>query len=341
MTHSVRSDMNPEIYKKCKSSSFHINHDLVTLVRMIKTFSLKLSSGARQRLAWMDMYRECGNAKQVCRHFSISYSTFWRWRKKYDPWNLISLEEKSRKPKTSPRKISWAIEQQILTLKREHPRWGKEKIAFYLKKQGIIISSKACYRIIKRHSLILKYRTRKRKPVKPRVKWAYVNQPGDLIEVDVKHITVGSRKAYQYTLIDVVSRWRYAEIYHNANMKNTITFLKTARIKTNIKFKLVQTDNGSEFGKEVSKYLQSIKIKHVFSHKGRPTENSHVERSHRTDEEEFYSLGSYGATLHELRENFSKYLEMYNTKRPHWGLNGQTPEEALQNYSLTKVCHMS
>ena len=333
MTHSYQKSMKINIYKKCKDSSFNINHDLVSLLNMIKAFSLKLSNKARIRLEWMDIYRECGNAKQVCRHFSISYSTFWRWKKRYDPWDLKSLEDRSRRPKKSPLKTNWTIEQEVLHVKREYPRWGKEKIGFYLRKQGINISGKTCYQIIKRNSLVVKYRTKKRKPVKPRVKWSNVSLPGDLIEVDVKYVKLNNHRVYQYTLIDVISRWRYANIYHNSNMVNTIHFIKEAITKTNIKFKMIQTDNGSEFGKQVSKYLQRNKIKHVFSHKGRPVENGHVERSHRTDEEEFYSLGNYGTTMQEFRDNFSRYINMYNTKRPHWGLKGKTPMEALEDYS--------
>jgi transposase InsO family protein len=34
---------------------------------------------------------------------------------------------------------------------------------------------------------------------------------------------------------------------------------------------------------------------------------------------------------------------MYNTERPHWSLNGQTPEQVFNSYivNLTKVCQMS
>lgn len=333
--------MEQNIYRRCKYGSFNIGHDLVPLVHMIKAFSLKLSTKARQRLSWMDFYRECGNARQVCRHFSISERTFWFWKKRYDPWDLMSLEDKSKRPNKSPKQTSWNIEKRVLDIKRQHPRWGMAKISLYLKNsQDLEISSMTCWRICKRHSLIVKYRTRKRRAPKPRVNWANVSLPGDLLEMDVKYVRLGNRKVYQYTLIDVITRWRYAQIYHFANMNNTIKFIQEAKAKTDIEFKMVQTDNGSEFGKKVSKYLQQNKIRHVFAHKARPVENGHVERSHRTDEEEFYSLGGYGTTIQELRQNLAEYMEMYNTKRPHWGLKGLTPIQALQNYSLN-VCKMS
>lgn len=316
----------------------HINGDLVPLMNMIKAFSLKLSADARQRLSWMDMYRECGNAAQVSRHFGIPLRTFWRWRKRYDPWDLTSLESRSRKPKSSPRKVSQAVEMEVLSLKKEHPRWGKEKLVLLLKQQGIDISSSTVYRICKRHKLAIKYRTRKHRVPKPRVNLAEVYNPGDLIQIDTKYVSLNNRRLFQYTAIDVVSRWRYANIYWQLDGDTTKRFLKELNNSSPVSIRMVQTDNGKEFGKTVTAWLRKRKIKHVFSHKARPVENAYIERSHRTDEEEFYSLGGYGNTIAEFRDNFAKYIHMYNELRPHWGLKGKTPVQFLnQFYSQATV----
>lgn len=324
--------MDPKIYKYCKNSSFQINHDLVPLADMIKAFSLKLSPEARQRLSWMDMYRECGIAAKVCRHFGIPLRTFWRWRKRYDPWDLTSLENLRRGPKQSPRKIDHSLEQKVLSLKKEHIRWGKEKIAFLLKSQGETISSSTVYRIFKRHQLSVHYRTRKRRAPKPRVNLAEIHNPGDLFQIDTKYISINGQRVYQYTAIDVKSRWRYVEIQSKLDGYTTIEFIKELIKQTPINIKMIQTDNGHEFSRMVTSWLNRCRIKHVFSHKARPIENTYVERSHRTDEEEFYSIGGHGATLTEFRENFSKYLQMYNELRPHWGLKGQTPVQFLNQF---------
>lgn len=318
-----------------RSGSFHLNYDLAPLYHMIKAMSLKLSTKARQRLSWMDSYRECGNAAQVCRHHSIPLRTFWRWQKRYDPWDLKSLEDKSRKPKSSPAKTPFNVEYRVLGIKTEHPRWGKEKIALFLKRENITLSGKTVWKILNRHQRIIRYRTRKRRVPKPRVDWAKVRFPRDLLQMDTKHVSFHSRKVYQYTIIDVISKVRYADVYYHADMETTIAFLKTALSAFKGKIQMIQTDNGPEFGQSVTKWLKRQNIYHVFSHKKRPVENAYVERSHRTDEEEFYSLGKLGTTFTELKENFASYLLMYNTARPHWSLNGRTPAEVLASYSLT------
>jgi transposase InsO family protein len=233
------------------------------------------------------------------------------------------------------------LERRVLALKGEHPRWGKEKIAFVLKREGIALSGKTVWKIWKRHERIVRYRTRKRKAPKPRVDWTSVHGPGDLVEVDTKFVSHHGRRMYQYTAIDVVSRLRHAEIHPVLDMATTIQFLETTRVQTPFPIRMMQTDNGHEFGKSVSRWCADKGIRHVFSHKARPIENGHVERSHRIDEEEFWSIGTKGTTITDLRAHFAAYMEMYNTKRPHWGLGGKTPAEFLASYSFSKPCHMS
>src|SRR3989338_2240866 len=60
-----------------------------------------INAGAKARLAWMDYYRKTKNARLTCRHFGISPDTFYRWKRRYQPKNLKSLEDnpKLKRPK--------------------------------------------------------------------------------------------------------------------------------------------------------------------------------------------------------------------------------------------------
>ena len=276
------------------SSSFHIVNDLVPLAHMVKVMSRTVSAKARQRLAWMDAYRESGNAQEVCRHYAIAPRTFWYWKERFDPWDLTSLEDRSRRPCVSPRRTSQSIEHQVLTMKQTHPRWGKRKVAMALRRQGCVVSPSTILRLWHRHGQVVHYRTRKRRAPKPRVNWAEVRLPGDLWQIDTKFVSVHGRPCYQYTAIDVISRWRHADVYPSCDMATTIAFLASARARFGRAVIMVQSDNGKEFGRSVSRWLNARHIRHVFSHKARPQENAYVERSHRTDEEEFWSLGACG-----------------------------------------------
>ena len=60
----------------------------------------KLSKKASQRLKWFDYYNcHGGNARLVCRYFGISPQTFYRWKKRYDPRHIQSLEDRSHRPR--------------------------------------------------------------------------------------------------------------------------------------------------------------------------------------------------------------------------------------------------
>src|SRR3970040_1415320 len=59
----------------------------------------ELSKAARLRLKWLDYYNSHGlNARLTCRHFGISPQTFYRWKRRYHPGHLQTLESRSRRP---------------------------------------------------------------------------------------------------------------------------------------------------------------------------------------------------------------------------------------------------
>ena len=68
----------------------------------------ELSRGARVRLAWMNFYRGCDNVTHTCRHFGISRETFYRWQRRYDPYDLTTLEERSHCPQRR-RQPTWSF----------------------------------------------------------------------------------------------------------------------------------------------------------------------------------------------------------------------------------------
>jgi hypothetical protein len=97
---------------------------------------VELSREARVRLAWMDFYRRCDNVAHTCRHFGISRQTFYRWHRRYDPYDLSTLEERSHRPRQC-RQPTWAfpLEEKVLGLRLQFPRLGKDKLAVLLRRQ--------------------------------------------------------------------------------------------------------------------------------------------------------------------------------------------------------------
>lgn len=113
-----------------------------------------LSREAKQRLNWMDWYNSHNqNARLTCRHFGIPPDTFYRWKNRYNPADLSTLEDDRttrtprnlRKPQTAP-----ALVFRTKELRETYPRWGKKKLWKLLKKEGWDTSISTVGRMIER-----------------------------------------------------------------------------------------------------------------------------------------------------------------------------------------------
>ncbi|MBA7465988.1 hypothetical protein ES707_01160 [subsurface metagenome] len=110
------------------------------------------SKKARQRLKWFDYYNCRGhNARLTCRHFDISPQTFYRWKRRYNPRHLESLEDHSHRPKHL-RQPTYSTElvEAVLRLREEYPRWGKDKLMVLLHRERFDCSASTVVRIIRR-----------------------------------------------------------------------------------------------------------------------------------------------------------------------------------------------
>ena len=139
---------------------------------------------------------------------------------------------------------------------------------------------------------------------------------------------------YQYTCIDEASRERYLYWYEEHTPTNTVDFVKRCIKYYGYKAKEIQTDNGIEFTynqAEIKKehpmdiLLNSLNIKHHKIRLRTPEHNGKVERSHRNDNERFYSWLTF-YSLEDLRKQGAVYLKRSN-RIPMAILGYLTPKE--------------
>lgn len=293
----------------------------------MKVFAGILSSEEKRRLKMMDYYQrmEKKNVRKLCRYFGIHHSTFYRWRKRYNPWKLETLKSQKRGPKVG-KQIPWKLVVKICSWKRENPSKGAEYLWEELaRKEGKPpCSPRTIYRWWKRRGLI---QVRKKRPRRKLPLVVKVSKPGELIQLDTKHLP---GKLYQYTAIDKYSRWRFLKVYPRFNLKNSLDFVNQLLEVFPFKVKLIQTDNGPEFQKEFIFHLASLGIAHQYTWVHTPDQNGCMERSHRTDEEEFYAkINLKDYSLEELNTLVENWVRYYNEERLHYALGWKTPKEFL------------
>lgn len=285
------------------------------------------------RLKIMDAYEqmEPKNTRYLCKLFGIHHSTFYRLKKQYNKRNLASIKYRSKRPKNI-KTIDWNTVIEICDWKRNNPRKSQYYLYQTWVKDGRVppCSPKTIYNWWKRRNLIVNRHRRIRRRSKI---FNSASAPGELIQIDTMFLP---RKKYQYTAIDVVSKWRFILVYSKLNQENTIDFINKLLVKARgkgIQIKLIQMDNGKEFQFVVENYLTKLQIKfqHTWIHT--PDQNGVVERSHRTDEEEFYQETDINySNLKEINTKLEIWLEYYNQKRLHFSLNFLTPEEYLVSH---------
>ncbi len=281
----------------------------------------------------MDAYEamEPKNVRYLCRLFGIHHATFYRIRSRYKRFNLNTIRMRSRKPKRL-NTIPWSVVVEICQWKRDNPAKSHYYLYQEWKSLGRVppCSPKTIYNWWKKRDLIIKRHRRKRRKTKLFNK---ASVPGELVQIDTKFLP---NKRFQYTAIDVVSKYRYLRVYSSLTQKSTINFLKRLIVefkKRGIKIILIQTDNGHEFQSVMIRYLNSVSIKHQYIWIHTPDQNGVVERSHRTDDEEFYQLtDTRYMSLSELNQAVEEWIERYNTKRLHFSLNFVTPEKYLVSH---------
>jgi len=276
---------------------------------------------------------------KLCPHSKRSLE---RWVSAYRKGGEKALEPKSTQPKSQPHETSIRIKEEVISL-RKKTKLCSQKLHWKLKKKGINVPVRTIGKIIKQEGLTRKYRTRKLqvKYIKPALK------PGELIEIDVKYVPkkLNFRRYYQFTAIDVATRWRYLAIYESQSNNSALQFLHEVINKFTYNIQAIKTDNGAIFTNRYTGYLKSsdiqnprlhpldlecekLGITHYLIDPGKPAQNGKVERSHRTDQELFYDRNKF-KTVADLKRKIRIWNDYYNNLE-HCGLSGLTPNEALK-----------
>lgn len=240
--------------------------------------------------------------------------------------NAGPIPTESSRPYSHPQALPAEVVRQIIQKRLERERCG-EIIHQALLKEGVMVSLSSVQRTLRRCGL-LKERSPWKRPhdFTPRPEVVF---PGDLVEVDTVHLmSPRGVRLYAYTLIDVHSRYAYAEITEKIGVRESLGFLRRAQLRSPFRFKLIQTDHGSEFSIGFTQALQRQGIAHRHSRVRQSNDQAHVERFNRTLQEECLDRVVHGLTG--FRQALQEYLPYYNTERMHLGLNYQTPQEVMQ-----------
>lgn len=225
-----------------------------------------------------------------------------------------------------------ALMRKMDELHLEHPFFGSRMMMQVLRMQGQTINRKRVQRLMRLMDLesvapkpntskpalehaVFPYLLRKLKITRVNQVWA----------ADITYIPMALGFAYLVAIIDWFSRrvlsWR---------LSNTLdtSFCVEALREALMRFgqpDIFNTDQGSQFtDQDFTSILLARGVKVSMDGKGRCLDNIFVERLWRSLKYEEVYLNDYDSPQ-EARDGIGRYLEFFNTRRPHSALGHQTP----------------
>ena len=298
--------------------------------------TVTLPKAAKLRLTWMDYYQAHEqNAALTCRHFGIAKSCFFKWKARYDKQGSRGLIDRAKRPKRVRQPLTpQLVIDAVRVLRKANPEYSKYKLEVILKRDyGYQVSASTIGRIIRKYDLFFE------SPVKPKrhpgrrkhlgTRKPYgltATKPGQLIEVDVKHMPGLGNKRYGFCAIDPVTKQATIHVASSISSRQAaIAWKKTVRrlgLPT-----AVLSDNGSENFGAFAELVHGQDVTHYLARPHTPKDKPHIERFIGSLERECIQWGGYTSDLAEQQELVDQWLAKYHSYRPHQALGYLTPDE--------------
>lgn len=284
----------------------------------------------------------------------VSRASVYRWKQRFDGSGrrLTSLVPLATKPKqVRQMQVPSEILAFIKLMRTQYPKLSKYKLKpfldAYCADHGIPSYSVSWIgKVINRYNYffnhgrqVVKKRTNKQKQ-KARVKRCPKASQVKLgqLQLDAVIIYFHGVKLCYLTAIELKTRQAWTRRVSTISSVTATQFLLEIIDQVAYQVHTVQTDNGSEFESVFRHTLEKLAILQLNSYPKSPKTQAYIERFNWTLQDEclYYHLDKVLEDPALLDQAVNDWLTWYNTKRPHQGLNYQTPIQVL-NYQLTKL----
>lgn len=268
------------------------------------------------------------NRRELCRRFGISAQTGYKWLHRFAAGE--ALEDRSRRPKSSPRRVERSLEEAVIGVRKAHPTWGARKIAAVLARSHERLPAvSTIHAVLCRHGLVAPRQATGQ--VWKRFEQDAANR---LWQMDFKgRVRLGdAQPCHPLTIVDDHSRFavclaacldqRTRTVQHQLERSFARYGLPDAFL----------VDNGSPWGSShpdsrwtpLRVWLARLGVNVIYARPFHPQTKGKNERFNRTLNEEVLALRSYRDSA-ALQQAFDRWRLVYNHHRPHEALADQVP----------------
>jgi transposase InsO family protein len=283
---------------------------------------------------------EGANIRELCRRFGISAPTGYRWLGRYRQEGLAGLFERSRRPRSSPRRAAPAIEAKVLEVRdRSNNVWGGRKIRRVLEDRGEadIPAASTITAILRRHDRLTE--TGLAEHPGPWLRFER-ESPNELWQMDFKgHFAIMSGRCHPLTALDDCSRYNLVLAACGDEQGQTVrSALENAFRRYGLPLAMLM-DGGSPWSypgealTAFSVWLMRLGVRVKHGRPRHPQTQGKEERFHRTFKAEVVTGRSF-RDLSDCQRAFDAWRGRYNHERPHEALGLATPAQRYRPSSL-------
>ena len=270
------------------------------------------------------------NRRALCRHFSISPTTGYKWLLRFRERSEEGLVDLPRRPRYSPFRTPAEIEQAVLAAREAHPAWGARKLRAWLLGKGHewMPSPSTITAILKRHG-----RIDPAEGPKHRAWQRFERQaPNELWQMDFKgHFPLNKGRCHPLTVLDDHSRFALGLDACGDEQGETVRGRLTSIFRRYGLPDRMIMDNGSPWGFDhdhpytpLTVWLLRLGIGVSHGRPYHPQTQGKDERFHRTMTAEVLQ-GRNFTDLAYCQKVFDHWRDVYNLERPHEALGLLTP----------------
>ena len=288
-----------------------------------------------ERLRFIENWKsEEWSLAELCREFSVTRKTGYKWIERYEAEGWEGLKDHSRAPHEHPNAVAEEMEERVIAARGLHPHWGARKIHALLKRDAAIpaAATSTIGGILKRQGLTVpcKRRPRARPSEQP---LAHASEANRVWCADFKgwFRTGDGDRIDPLTISDAYSRYLLrCQVVRAVDYAHSKPIFEAAFREYGLPER-IRTDNGAPFGSNGDSGLTGLSVWWIKLgihperiQPGKPQQNGRHERMHRTLKQATASppAGSRRAQ----QERFDRFRKEYNDERPHEALGQTTPD---------------
>ena len=282
-----------------------------------------------QRMEFVRLFQQPEvNRRELCRRFGISPKNGYKWLARAASGQTDWAQDRSRRPRGSPKRSDAAIEAAVLAIRDAHPAWGARKIHRRLQiAQADVPVASTVHAILQRHDRVPP-------PLHPPHYTRFEHPaPNDVWQMDFKgRFALGDRQlCHPLTMVDDHSRYALCLQACGNEQSDTVQQHLERTFRRYGLPNAFLVDNGVPWGTcslnrwtRLRVWLLKLGVDVIYARPYHPQTKGKNERFHRTLKAEVLSMTTFKSTRH-AQAAFDRWRHVYNTERPHQAIDYDTP----------------